>query len=664
MLLAAASWSQDVALPRAKSALTLLDFEATDSLSGWKGLPCTLTDSHASAGAHAMSFTFPKYIPGGEKWPQIGLESNGPAGYKIKDWSHYAKMVFDVWTDSSKTSDLALELDDLSSKNGWAHHYNIKPGIKNTIEVDLADTRGSLDLNNVRKIVLFTSVPESSFTITVDNFRLLPGNKPSLADYDIIYPNYRNRIFPDAKLIKISVTLHPEEYGVKVSDMAVKLTATGGEERVSTKVSFKSPRAILSLPAASLPAGPVTLTACITGRNGRVVTQTSQALRKLTKKEVRSLSVYVDENNNTIVDGKPFFPIGWYDSMNPPYGSPDHIDEIAKGPFNCILDYSTNRLSKSDMLSFLDRVQAKGMKLIYCMNDLHPEATDFRSSSWEGIKGNEKIASAVISAYKNHPAILAWYLNDELPKSMEPGLAGYYRRVASADPNHPCFIVLCTMPEVKYFPETTDIMGVDPYPVPESPVTKVSEAADTARLAVDGHKPTWMALQAFAWYQHHSDNPDRGHIPTEAELKTGRAPSYEESRCMTYLALTHGAKGLIYWCYYDMKQLPQYNEMWAGMKKIGGEVKSLSPVLLSSDDLREVKCSSPEIHTKLKIFHGELYLIAVNAGLTQRNVTFDLGRKISPTATEIFEKRNLRNGRSTLTDSFKPLEAHVYRIAE
>jgi len=50
---------------------------------------------------------------------------------------------------------------------------------------------------------------------------------------------------------------------------------------------------------------------------------------------------------------------------------------------------------------------------------------------------------------------------------------------------------------------------------------------------------------------------------------------------MTYLALAHGAKGLIYYCYYDMRVLPQYAEMWTGMKKIASEVKALSPVLLS-----------------------------------------------------------------------------------
>ncbi len=58
---------------------------------------------------------------------------------------------------------------------------------------------------------------------------------------------------------------------------------------------------------------------------------------------------------------------------------------------------------------------------------------------------------------------------------------------------------------------------------------------------------------------------------------------------MTYLALTHGAKGLIYWCYYNLRMLPQYQEMWNGMKKIGAEVRILEPALLSPEDIGPAK---------------------------------------------------------------------------
>jgi hypothetical protein len=102
---------------------------------------------------------------------------------------------------------------------------------------------------------------------------------------------------------------------------------------------------------------------------------------------------------------------------------------------------------------------------------------------------------------------------------------------------------------------------VDPYPIPHEPLTRVADFVTVARQAVQDNQPVWLIPQAFAWYQYNSKNPDRGHLPTDEELRTGRAPTFEEERCMTYLGLIHGAKGLIYYCYYDLRVLPQYREM-------------------------------------------------------------------------------------------------------
>ena len=270
----------------------------------------------------------------------------------------------------------------------------------------------------------------------------------------------------------------------------------------------------------------------------------------------------------------------------------------------------------------------------------------------------------MVAAYKNHPALLAWYLNDELSSELEPRLEDYYRRVAHADPNHPCYIVLCNMPEVKLFPATTDIMGVDPYPTPKSPVTLVAEQADVATAAVAGHKPVWLVPQAFAWYQYSSQNKDRGHTPSAEELEGGRAPTYEETRCMTYLALVHGAKGLIYYCYYDLRVLPQYREMWGWLKNIATEVKTLSPILLSPDDRGPALClaAGSQVETRLKQCSGRLYLLAVNTANETRHITFQLPRSRSGQARVLFENRSATLAKAQMTDDFSPLAVHVYDL--
>jgi hypothetical protein len=187
---------------------------------------------------------------------------------------------------------------------------------------------------------------------------------------------------------------------------------------------------------------------------------------------------------------------------------------------------------------------------------------------------------------------------------------------------------------------------------------------ERAHTAVRGHKPIWLVPQAFAWYQYHSTNSDRGHLPTAEELQTGRAPTYEEERCMTYLALVHGAKGLIYYCYYDLRVLPQYLEMWSWMKRIGTEVKALFPVLLSPEDLGPARSTlaNPAIHSKLKRCDGRLYLLAVNADRAPCQVTFDLKHRLPKQVRVLFEDRTRNTEGPHLTDDFQPLEVHVYDL--
>jgi hypothetical protein len=135
---------------------------------------------------------------------------------------------------------------------------------------------------------------------------------------------------------------------------------------------------------------------------------------------------------------------------------------------------------------------------------------------------------------------------------------------------------------------------------------------------------------------------------------------------MTYLALAHGAKGLIYWCYYNLRVLPQYEEMWGWMKRIGEEVKTLSPVLLSPEDLGPVGADTlpVSIHTKLKRCDGRLYLIAVNAASEPYQAAFDVGHALPAEANVMFEGRKASARGRQLTDHFEPLAVHVYDLGK
>jgi hypothetical protein len=349
-----------------------------------------------------------------------------------------------------------------------------------------------------------------------------------------------------------------------------------------------------------------------------------------------------------------------------PFGSVNEtqLAEIADSPFNCLLAYGTDLVSREQMRRFLDRMRVAGLRLVYCLNDVYPTATFLEGKGWEGIRGNDAIAAAVVAAYRDHPAVLAWYLNDELPQALAPRLEDYYHRIQSGDPTHPCFIVLCNRSELSYFPQTTDILGVDPYPIPHEPLTRVADFVTVARQAVQDNQPVWLIPQAFAWYQYNSKNPDRGHLPTDEELRTGRAPTFEEERCMTYLGLIHGAKGLIYYCYYDLRVLPQYREMWGWMKSIAAEVKTLTPALMSIESPGTWSLTPKESLVQASLLRqgSTLYLLAANPAKTARRVDFDLRRRIGTEVEVLFENRQLAAGQGRFADEFLPLAVHVYAI--
>lgn len=659
-LVTSSTWAQQTKPAPARRSLIIADFETPESIALWSGLKCEQTDAHASSGKHALKVAFPKWEKGMNEWPAIYLAYADGKGYPTTNWSGYETLAFDAWVKGDKGQAMSIELRDKKGQNGTTTAFTVEPGEVNHGELPLADAAAGLDLRNIEEVVFFATRPSQACTITIDNVRLRPGAKPPLAEFDLIYPNYRGMIFPGAGDPEIELTVHPEEYGLTLDQLSVKVFFDVELKPISVSYPLKQKRERFSIHVADKADGPGTLSIGVFRKADNVnLAGKEWPVQKLTTYKVSRLKVYIDRNNNTIVDGKPFFPLGWYD--RPDEG---HLAEIADSPFNCILDYGTNLKSKEWMTNYLNEMQKKGLKLIYCLNDVYPTATYFEGRNWEGTEGNAAIAAAVVKAYRDHPAILAWYLNDELPRKLVPQLEEYYNQVRANDGAHPCFIVLCTMSEVKYFPNTTDIMGVDPYPIPSNPVTLVSQWMDTAMRGVNGHKPTWLVPQAFAWYQYNPQGSDRARKPTEAELKSGRAPTYEESRCMTYLALAHGAKGLIYYCYYDMRVLPQYPEMWAWMKKIGAEVKALSPVLLAPEDLgtAEFAPADSPIHTKLKRCDGKLYLIAVNAGNAPAEVTFDLKQALPAEVEVMFEGRKAPTDGTKLKASFKPLEAHVYDL--
>ncbi len=446
-------------------------------------------------------------------------------------------------------------------------------------------------------------------------------------------PRYRGYLFPDLKQVRLKVSLEATDEALSQMTLQVRLFEEG-TDAVRAARDIKSPLAVnlVELPAKVIGDKPCRLeVAARETATGRVVSSDSFLLRRLSAAQVRALKYYVDEYGRMVHEGKPFLPIGFYLS------GAEQIREIAQGGYNAALNYGMYTWKDEQLQAYLDAAQQHGVGAIFDVNGLYP-SQDGTEEQWD--KAYER-ARALIAKWKDHPGMMAWYLNDERPAEMVPHLRKFYEVFRDNDSDHPCFIVHFVTKIFPLYAHTCDIFSSDPYPIPTGSVTYAASQTQAAADAMDGQGAVWTVPQAFAWYQMwEPEDPSLGtgrdRIPTASELKRGRAPTYEETRCMTWLSLVHGAKGLIYWAYYNMRQLPQYQEMWAWFQDIGREVRSLEQVILSPDDA-PVPIFSPRpaaIHCMAKVYEGKTYLFVVNgerrpwlgraelpAGLTRTSAT-------------------------------------------
>jgi hypothetical protein len=282
-------------------------------------------------------------------------------------------------------------------------------------------------------------------------------------------------------------------------------------------------------------------------------------------------TVYVKpqgDNPVLMVDGKPFFPLGLYLSDI----KPEELKTIAAAGFNCVMPYGINGGSIEQIRAKLDAAQAAGLKVIYSVKDFY-DKTQWRPKSVAGETDVDQMTAKVVTAFRDHPALLAWYLNDELPTSMHDTLARRYQQVRALDPNHPCWAVLYQVDSMARYADTCDILGADPYPIPTEPLSTPTVWTTKTRLAGAPGRALWMVPQVFDHACYEKD--------PAAQAKS-RPPTLAEMRNMTCQCLLAGATGLIYYSWFDLQRDPKgFERRWADVKQVATEVKQLEPYLLS-----------------------------------------------------------------------------------
>lgn len=268
------------------------------------------------------------------------------------------------------------------------------------------------------------------------------------------------------------------------------------------------------------------------------------------------------------------------------------------------MPYGINSGTAEQVREYLDYLARKDVKILYSLKDVY-EGTPYYKKSQFGFEGEEAIVRGTVELFRNHPALLGWYLNDELPLSMHDRLRARYRLVRDLDPDHPTWSVLWQVGELAGYLDTADVLGTDPYPVPHQPVTMAADWTRRTAAASGGARAVWQVPQAFDWACYKKEDPAKY-----------RAPTLEEMRVMTLLCLIHGARGLVYYSYFDLqKDRLGFDRRWADMEIVGREVEQLFPALLSAASVPQldVRPDSDAVHTaQLADDAGNRYVLMAN----------------------------------------------------
>ena len=351
----------------------------------------------------------------------------------------------------------------------------------------------------------------------------------------------------------------------KASDWSVafRYTAADGSRKTVPSGSVTPSFVSFEIDVAELAMGRQNIVCSAASADGKIKDEASLSFERAF--ELPKRKVYVDAKRRVIVDGKPFFPLGLFSSvLRPPV-----VDAYSKGPFNCILPYHSPTEKQ------MDNCHAHGIKVIYALNKTYagwraaPKGVKTEADEIKWIEGRMKYA-------KGHPAMLAWYLADELAVSYVPRLAKRTAWLASVDPDHPTFACYNRIDQLREYLPSVDVFSTDIYPVPHKPLRECADKSVVTYNSLFGSRSMWQTPQVFSWGAARSTGDGGGRFPTRLEL-----------RSMCWQMVAGGANGILGYCLHhimDRNTGEPIKNYWDDACAVFEDLKKFSPVFLSGGE--------------------------------------------------------------------------------
>jgi hypothetical protein len=442
-------------------------------------------------------------------------------------------------------------------------------------------------------------------TAWFDDISCIPEERPVLGA--LVSSIYRDTAIDGEAVFSSALFASAEEFASKGYKAVFEIPKVGNglltrlmkrDSSASAKISVVPAEiaggvARTKVDVSTLPMGVSEITLKLTDVYGKVVES-----QKLTFNRVEKMpgwKVRIDKANRLLVDGKPFYPVSIYVS----WYSDQMLEDIINSPFNTVMCY--RHMTREQ----LDRFHAAGKKVIYSIKDVLlgrpacPKEIVDDKTEYNWVDNHVK-------KFKDHPAILAWYINDELGPEWLDKLRVRYDHVRAIDPDHPAFMVLYQIGKINQYAGTYDVMGTDPYPVAgkePKPISMVADWTLSTRRDTFG-KAVWQAPQIFDWSAYQVFKGVKHRAPTEAEIRN-----------MVWQCAVAGANGVCTYNYNGLRKKQKvvpFETRWAEVCRVYGEFARHTDVFLSTEKAPAVAGAPDGVYVCTWRHKGQDWLLVIN----------------------------------------------------
>lgn len=513
--------------------------------SPWSGLSnsgFSVIRGNARSGSYCLRYQASS-APSEYKMPRQSVTASAGQTYRASVW---------VKTDNLSSGEAVVGVEWNDANGNWISgcYLNSGAGISGTRDWTRLSIESVRLPANAAKVYILVYVREGSLgTAYFDDASLVRLDADSVPG---LYSSaYRNRAADGEVTFAADLNLAVAGYSASgvTGEFVVPLAAGGTATR--SPDTLTDTHAKLTIPASQLATGTVTFRL---KRNGSTVATKTLDFTKLAAEP--ATGVRIDHKRHLIVNGQPFFPVGMY-WMN--INTSELPAYAAKG-FNFLMPYGRATAAQ------FDACQSNNLKLFYTLQNFYP----FHRTPSDGIVDDSTAEAKVrehVAQFKDHPALLGWYTNDETGSEHAEALTDRYQLLKSLDPDHPTWIVVSQYDRMPAYMPTFDICGTDPYPSGASSYPKVYDWP--ARQVADtfGIRPLIEAICITK-----NDN----FLPTAGDI-----------RSMTWLALCAGAEGVCYYSYHNIRNGnggETFAQRFAAVSEVAKELRQHEDVFLSDED--------------------------------------------------------------------------------